>query len=110
MPRITPQQARRKAKELGVDPSRTILCGGSAGAFLSAQVAYRLSSEGDNTSVTGLVLLFAVALHWKYDGKYKHMYKAWEENGYSGTPVFGRELAEFIWCESIPSPRCTGMK
>ena len=94
-------QARQKAKELGADLSRTILCGGSAGAFLAAQVVYRLSEEGDNISVTGLVLLFAVTLHWKYDGKYKHMYTAWEEHGYSGTLLFGKELAEFIWCESL---------
>lgn len=56
-------------------------------------------SEGDHTSVTGCVLLFAVALHWDYDGKYRPMYTAWEENGYAGTPVFGLELAKFIWCK-----------
>ena len=97
-------KARSKAKELGDDPSKTLLCGGSAGAFLSAQVAYHFMSKGDNTSVTGLALLFAVGLHWKYEGRYKHLYTAWEENGYSGTPVFGRELAEFIWCKPTCNP------
>jgi acetyl esterase/lipase len=93
------QQCRSRATDLGDDPSKTILCGGSAGAFLSAQVAYRLMAEGDHSSVTGCVLLFAVALNWEYNGKYKHLYTAWEENGNSGTPVFGLELAKFIWCK-----------
>lgn len=90
---------------MGDDPSKTILCGGSAGAFLCAQVAYRLMSEGDHTTITGCVLLFAVALHWEYDGKYKHMYTAWDENGNAGTPVFGLELAKFIWCKYSASDR-----
>jgi hypothetical protein len=65
--------------------------------MLSAQVAYRFMSEGDHRSITGCVLLFAVALSWKYEGKYKHMYTAWEENGHAETPVFGLELAKFMW-------------
>ncbi|EXJ62320.1 hypothetical protein A1O7_02754 [Cladophialophora yegresii CBS 114405] len=88
---------RNKAEELGDDPTKTVLAGGSAGAMLAGQVAYRFMSEGDHTSVTGCVLLFAVTLSWKYDGEYKHMYTAWEENGHAGTPVFGLELAKFIW-------------
>ena len=44
--------------------------------------------------VNGWILLFAVTLSWKYEGKYKHMYTAWEENGSAGTPVFGLELAK----------------
>lgn len=81
------------------DQSKTILCGGSAGAFLSAQIAYRFMADGDHTSITGCVLIFAVALHWEYDGKYKHMYTSWVENGNSGPPVFDLELAKFIWCK-----------
>ncbi|KAK5219450.1 hypothetical protein LTR99_010318 [Exophiala xenobiotica] len=99
---------REKAQQLGDNPSKTILCGGSAGAFLSAQVAYQLMSEGDHTTITGCVLLFAVALHWDYNGKYKHMYTAWDENGNAGTPVFGLELAKFIWSHydvDFSSPR-----
>lgn len=95
---LTFLEARARAPELGDDSSKTVIAGGSAGAFLAAQVAYQLMSEGDTTSITGLVLLFAVALHWNYNGKYKHLFTAWEDNGYSQTPVFGRELAEFIWC------------
>lgn len=93
------KQCRKRATDLNNDPSKTILCGGSSGGFLSSQVAYRLVAEGDHTSVTGCVLLFPVALHWKYNGKYKHMYTAWEENGYSRIPIFGIELAKFIWCK-----------
>ena len=71
--------------------------------MLAGQVAYRFMSEGDHTSITGVVLLFAVTLSWKYDGKYKDIYTAWEENGHASTPVFGLELAKFIWCEYLAS-------
>jgi hypothetical protein len=92
------RQCRNRTAELGDDPTKTVLSGGSAGAMLAGQVAYRFMSEGDYTSITGCILLFAVTLSWKYDGEYKHMYTAWEENGHAGTPVFGLELAKFIWC------------
>ncbi|EXJ91069.1 hypothetical protein A1O1_04176 [Capronia coronata CBS 617.96] len=88
---------RDRAKGLGHDPSKTILCGGSAGAFLATQIVYRFMCEGDYTSVTGCVLLCPVILNWEYQGKYKHMYTSWEDNGNSGVPVFGLELAKFIW-------------
>lgn len=67
--------------------------------MLSAQVAYRFMAEGDHTSVTGCVLLFAVFFSWEYHGKYKHMYTAWEENGDAGTPILNLPLAKFIWCK-----------
>ncbi|KAJ9603293.1 hypothetical protein H2200_012071 [Cladophialophora chaetospira] len=115
----------KKARKLGDNPTKTILTGGSAGAMLAAQVAYRFMSEGDHTSVTGLVLLFAVTLRRsqnstigynrpeeasfiEYDGKYKDIYTAWEENGNAGTPVFGMELAKFMWSHydiDFDSPR-----
>lgn len=55
-----------------------------------------------SSPVTGCVLLFPVVLHWEYQGKYKHMYTSWEDNGNSGVPVFGLELAKFIWCKWQP--------
>ncbi|OAP65701.1 hypothetical protein AYL99_01673 [Fonsecaea erecta] len=99
---------RNRAKALGDDPSNTLLCGGSAGAMLSAEVAYRFMIEGDHTSITGCVLMFVALLSWKYNGKYKHMYTSWEDNGKAGTPVFGLELAKFIWSHydiDFDSPR-----
>ncbi|KAL2435004.1 Versiconal hemiacetal acetate esterase [Exophiala dermatitidis] len=89
---------RNRAKVLGHDPSKTLLCGGSAGAMLASHLAYRfIYDQNDRDSITGLVLLFPVLLHWDYDGKYKYMYSSWQDNGNSGVPVFGLELAKFIW-------------
>jgi hypothetical protein len=97
-------QCRQKATELGDDPSKTVLSGGSAGAMLCAQVAYSYMVEGNHDIVTGCVLLFPVTLSWKYDGKYKEIHTAWEENGHAQTPVFGLELAKFIWCKCSLNP------
>lgn len=90
---------RNRGTELGADPSSTILCGGSAGAFLCAQVAYHYMERGGASPVTGLVLLFAVAFPYDYgeNGKYKEKYTAWTENGFAQVPVINRKLAEMIW-------------
>lgn len=90
---------KSKARELGADPSKTLLVGGSAGAFLSAQVAYHYMLEGDKSLITGLVLMFAVAFPYTYGetGKYKDRFTAWKENGNAQVPILSRPLAEYIW-------------
>jgi len=90
---------RKRAKELGADPSKTFLCGGSAGAMLSSEVAYHYMEKGDTSSVTGLVLLFLVVFPYTYgeNGKHKEKFKAWAENGYSQVPIVTRPLVEVVW-------------
>ncbi|KAK5071674.1 hypothetical protein LTR64_004547 [Lithohypha guttulata] len=90
---------KAKARELGADPAKTVLNGGSAGAFLSAQVAYHYMSQGDYESISGLILLFAVAFPYTYgeNGKYKDKFTAWAENGNAQVPIISRPLAEYIW-------------
>lgn len=100
--------ARKRAVELG-GSSKTVLCGGSAGAFLSAQIAYSLMEKGD-TSIDGLILPFAVCFPYTYgeNGKHKEKYKAWDENGYAQVPILNRPHAEFIWTHyraDFSSPR-----
>lgn len=92
---------KKRAKEIGADSTRTILCGGSSGAFISAQVAYHYMEKGEASMVTGLILLFAVAFPYTYgeNGKHKDRFRAWEENGNARVPIIHRALAEYIWCE-----------
>lgn len=90
---------KTRAKELGADSSKTLLVGGSAGAFLSAQVAYHYMLDGKTNDISGLALLFAVAFPFTYteNGEYKDKYKAWQENGNAQVPILSRPLAEYIW-------------
>ena len=94
---------RKRAKELGADPSKTFLCGGSAGAMLSADVAYHYMEKGDTSSVTGLILLFLVAFPYTYgeNGKHREGYTSWEENGHSQVPIVTRPLVEIVWREYL---------
>lgn len=89
--------ARKRASELGAS-SKTLLCGGSAGAFLSAQITYALMQKG-NANIDGLLLPFAVCFPYTYgeNGKHRDKFKAWEENGHAQVPILSRPLAEYIW-------------
>lgn len=92
---------RKRASEIGADASKTILCGGSAGAFLATQIVYRYIESGDTTTISGLALLFAVAYPYTYgeNGKHKDKFKGWEDNGNAQVPIINRKLAEYIWCK-----------
>ena len=89
--------ARENASKYNADPSKTILCGGSAGAWMSADVAYHFAMENDTTTVAGCILLFAVTAHWMYDGEFKDTYLAWKEHGANKVPIISTELAERMW-------------
>lgn len=94
--------SKSKAGELVQNISKTILCGGSAGAMLAIEVAYHYLTQGDTKDINGLMLLFAVAFPYTYgeDGRFKEHFKAWEENGSAQVPIISRKLAEHIWCKT----------
>lgn len=89
---------RANAFNYNADATKTILCGGSAGAWMSAMITYHYTQEKNNTSViAGCILLFAVAAHAGYDGEYKDKYTAWDEHGNNKVPIITNELAETMW-------------
>lgn len=102
--------ARKRAAELGGWSGKTVLCGGSAGAFLAGQITYALMEKGDTDSINGLVLPFAVFYPYTYgdNGKHKEKFKAWGENGNAKVPIVDRPIAEYVWTHynaDFSSPR-----
>lgn len=103
------QWARAHASQYNADASKTILCGGSAGAWISAMLAYHFTQEQhDYSTIAGCILLFAVAANWSYSGKYKDSYTAWAEHGSNKVPIISTELTARMWPQQgfdLSSPR-----
>jgi versiconal hemiacetal acetate esterase len=90
--------SRANASKYNADASKTILCGGSAGAWMSSMIAYHYTQEKKDSSViAGCILMFAVAAHAGYDGAYKNKYTAWAEHGNNKVPIITTELINTIW-------------
>ena len=97
---------QKRALELGADSKTTVLCGGSAGALICAEVAYHFMTKGDLNTITGLLQLFSVFFPYDYssseNAKYKDKYKAWDQYGRGGVPIIHTDLAVLIWCKLFP--------
>lgn len=89
---------RAHASAYNADPSKTILCGGSAGAMMSTMITYHFAQEKhDATTIAGCILLFAVTGNAEYKGQYAHKYTAWAEHGANKVPIISTELAARMW-------------
>ncbi|MFF7653147.1 alpha/beta hydrolase [Streptomyces sp. NPDC007983] len=79
----------RMARPYGVDTSRTVLVGGSAGGSLALNVAYGLKSGHIASSCTALLPAPPVAVAGFYPAS--DLKGTWQDNGLMG---FGREITE----------------
>jgi versiconal hemiacetal acetate esterase len=85
------------ASKYNASASQTVLCGGSAGAWLSAMLAYHFVQEKQFDKITGCILLFAATGNATYAGKYKDKYTAWAEHGNNKVPIINTKLAARMW-------------
>ena len=85
------------ASKYNADATKTVLCGGSAGAWLCAMLAYHFLQEEQLDTIAGCILLFAVAANATYAWKYKDKYTAWVEHGNNKVPIISTELTARMW-------------
>jgi acetyl esterase len=85
----------RSAPQLGVDPSRIAVAGGSAGGALAAAICQRARDEGGPT--IAFQLLAYPVIDDRMDTGSMHLY--------SDTPVFNRPAAELMWERYLGSQR-----
>lgn len=85
------------ASKYNADSTKTILCGGSAGAWMSAMLAYHFVQEKQLDTIAGCILLYAIGANPDYAGKYKDKFTAWTEHGTNQVPIITTALARRMW-------------
>jgi acetyl esterase/lipase len=85
---------KQNANDLGIDPEKIVLGGGSAGGNLAAVLSLRARDEG-LSGIIGQVLNVPVTCHPDHFPKDKYEFTSWEQNAQA--PLLDAKVMRWFW-------------